>query len=214
MGFEIGFDKIEKFENINFSETLEALDRIEFSKNKWYANNYISYEEYYKANNLNKLPLYNPSNNVLDFYKDKESETLDYWCSIGKRFDEEIKEKLTKISTDYYLIKDKSQLDALLTYFKAKLEDMEPEPAMIMYAIKKMQDGSLNLSEIDGIQVELDTEEIKQILFDEDSDTTIYVNKKYVDSEEIYAIKQLIKCLEKIQKIDLDKYFVYYWRSY
>lgn len=214
MGFEIGFDKIEKFESINFSETLEALDRIEFSKNKWNADNYISYEEYYKANNLNKLPLYNPSNDVLDFYKDKESETLDYWCSIGKRFDEEIKEKLTKISTDYYLIKDKSQLDALLTYFKAKLEDMEPEPAMIMYVIKKMQDGSLNLSEIDGIQVELDTGEIKQILFDEDSDTTIYVNKKYVDSEEIYAIKHLIKCLEKIQKIDLDKYFVYYWRSY
>lgn len=214
MGFEIGFNKIKKYDSCSFNEMLESIERNSFKNNEWLKEHYSSYEEYYKNTDLSKKPLCNPSNEIIKFYDGKEPDILDYWCSIGRKFDSDICSYLTKIDEYHYLIENKKQIESLLKNFKSWLESIEPEPAYITHSIKCLEDGSFILNKIDGIQIELENGQIRQLFFNDDEDDTIYVNSKYVEPEEIYAIKTLIKCLEEINEINLDEYFIYYWRSF
>ena len=212
MGFEVGFNKIEKYKNTTLNEALEALRRISFENNKWLNENNTSYEEYYKNDPLNSQPLLNPSQAIIDFYKNKTDDNIDYWCSIARAFDDIICNTLDKITNEYYLV-NKNNINALKEIIRKKLAEVELIPAIVTHSIINNEDEMI-LKPIDGIQIELEDGQVRQIFFDDFEEDTIYVSKTSVDLETINVYNSLLNCILEIEKIDLDKYFVYYWRSW
>ena len=212
MGFEVGFNKIEKYKNITLTEALEALRRIGFKNNKWLNENNISYEEYYKNDPLNSQQLLNPSQAIIDFYKNKIDDNIDYWCSIARVFDDIICNALEKVTNEYYLV-NKNNINILKEIIIKKLEEIELIPAIVTHSIINREDEMI-LKPIDGIQIKLENGQVRQLSFDDFEENTIYVSKADVDPETIDVYNSLLKCILEIEKIDLDKYFVYYWRSW
>lgn len=142
-------------------------------------------------------------------------EDLNNWCSLARgAFDSAITDTLQRADKDgYHFLVDKHNINILYDLIKKKVETIDLVPAIVTHAIRQ-KDDDLILTPVDGIQIELDDGQIKQLFFTDYGEDVVFVSKSLADPETVLMYKDLLECLNKIRCLDLDKYFVYYWRSW
>lgn len=213
MGFECGFDVVKKKDsNTTMQDFINAYSKANFEENKFLHEQFKSYEDYAKNNAFFKLDT-NVSRDLVDFYKDNKPKMLDYWCSLGRDFDQDVYELLDQIRVDYYEI-TKDNLDDLIQYTIKRLDSMDYIPAIVTHGIQGKADDKMTLLPVDGIQVMLDDGTIRQLFFDELYCDSILVSRNLAETEEVEAARRLSECVESLKKYDMDKYLLYYWRSF
>ena len=140
---------------------------------------------------------------------------LDNWCSMARgAFDNTICETLQKADKhSYYFLINKNNINALYNIIKTKVDNLDLVPVIVTHSIRQ-NDEDMILTPIDGIQVELEDGQVRQLFFTDYGEDTVYISKSLADYDTVMMYKSLLDCLRTIQTLDLDKYFVYYWRSW
>lgn len=217
MGFESGFEKIKKADNCTFKEVLKALSFIEYENNDWAKKNYLTFEEFLIGSNEDKFfENVELREDLINFYKNLETDNIDFWCSSGRIFDSDILEFMNNTYSDmeYYLI-DKDILYKLNKYIEIRNKDFKFKQIFPTMAIKEIEDDSFILKPIEGIQYEDENGNIGQYLGDGFDNIPLFsFESNAVDLEDYYTINSLHDTIIKLNNIDLDKYFVWYYRSY
>lgn len=212
MGYECGFSKIKRFKDCSFEEMLEAREKVYFLKNNWLTDSYSSYEEYARSNSWNKdkelLPI---SDEMVEFYKNLEDDpTIEFWCSIGQRFKDDIKDFCKSGDMDFEI----ENYEGLQNWINEEIRLRQFIPIEIQYGIKKNDDESMNLFRIDGLQIVDEDGNTKQIELSDLWESGLYITRNMCDTDEVYAFDRLRDVINEIQDIDKNEYFVWFWESY
>lgn len=208
MGFEAGFNIVKKTD-ATFEQFLEAYRRNEY-ENLMYQF-YKTYDEYRKYDDGEPVEV---DDAIIKFYKENKAKLLDFWCSIGRKWDDNVCDILEKVSENYYLV-NAENYPKLVEYAKGLFEKYMFIPVVPTHGITYTNDDEMILKQIDGIQVTTGDGDIKQVFNVESyEETNLLTFKGEVEYWDYYAVKSFWDVINSLKFVDFDKYFVYYWRSY
>lgn len=216
MGWDSGFDVVKKHNNLTPYQYFITNDFKDYLFNDWAREHYDTFEDYYKSSSLFDRELtYTPSGGDAEFYKKNPEENLINWCSIGRWLDDYILPELTNEYQEFekYLV-TKEFIEKMETWVDEELEKRKLIPVYLKESYKYVNEYGENsdkiLSRCDGLYVEDEDGNIYEI--DREYDT-IWISKGY-DEDKYYALTSFKETLNKMKKIDLDKNWIFYYRSY
>ena len=218
MGFECGFEVISRFKDITDEQYF-------YVKAQKYYEKYIvphadgfykSFEDWFEQSYSmwgSKVTCKYPDQKArVSDYDFLDPETIDFWCSIGRRLDDDyVQGQLERIKPFEYYSVTREWVEKTLKAVTESLKNEHLIPATIVYAMRHGDDGELVLSPCDGILVE--DEDGHQQLLELEYDN-IWVAPKYFDTDYHYAKESFKATLEKLLEFDFDKNIIFYFRSY
>lgn len=213
MGFDCGFNAIKKFKDYTVMDYINTIYYIEWLDNPWNheEGHYPTYKKYWDSTKSYSKEPYpgEPNEEIIEFYRDNEAKELFSWGSWNfSPIDEDLKYYLEKLDEDgfIYLLKDK---DKLIDYLNKLIKDNELEQVTPIKGINYQEDEMI-LRDIDGVMLECQDRKLKQ--YDNDNDCA---GLCLINDENMYWISYYLNLLKaKLEVIDLDEYWVYYWRSW
>lgn len=212
MGFDCGFNAIKKFKHYTIQDSLNALDYIRWMDNPWNheEGHYPTYEDYWKSvisYNDDEYPG-EPNKELVEFYRDNDSIDLFSWGSWSfSDVDRELISYLKPLDKyDYnYLLENKKDFLDYLGRFIDKYGELIP--VLPTKGIVYSEDETI-LRNIDGVMLKYPDGK----LFEYDNENFgLYL----IEDNDNYWISHHLELLRsKVEILDLNEYFVYYWRSY
>lgn len=227
MGFENGFVRVEKKNNLITPEEYLHIKHFLLYKNLLrhdaYKSAYNSYKEWYtdtysKGFSSNSFIELNDKytddylEEISKDYIDYKSETVDWWCSIGSFLDSHFLNGLERVKPFEYYKVTLEDIDAVLNSVNEYLCDNRLIPAYIKESFKYLENGDKVFTKSDGILVE-DEDGRESILYSGFHE--IYIGSSNFDSDKYSAAEQLKECLIDLKiNTDFDNSFILYYKSY
>ena len=235
MGFECGFNKFPVYKDTTVDEFLWIKNYLYWKNNPWNFEErngkapYPTYKDYWMSEGFRRREEENypgePDPDKVAFYQDfidKEDDTIDYWCSIGRHIDDFVRSELTPIDDDPYYYKgiDLDFVKEAQKWVEEELEENKLIPVTINrgYVITNKEDRKYIDEDdqyatiaIDGVEIEDDDGNIRRL----DAEGQIYVAKGYFDDELNGALNGFKDTLYKIKDLLREgEYQVYYYGGY
>lgn len=218
MGFECGFEVIPRLKDITAEQYFYAkaqkyyeltivphCDGFYKSFEDWFVQSYSWFGSEVECKYPDQMDY------VME-YADLKPETIDFWCSIGRRLDDDyVHGYLKQIKPFEYYPVTKEWVEQTLERINESLEQEQLIPATIIYAMHYNDDNEKVLTNCDGVLVE--DEDGHQQLIELEYDN-IWVAPRCFDTDYHYAKESFKKTLEKLLTYDFEKNIIFYFRSY
>lgn len=216
MGFECGFETVPKVKDISAERYLYIEANKHYIEGAWLQEHYTDFEEYFKENYRlfdRSIECKYPDNGfLLNSYKDIKPKSIEWWCSIGRRLDDDyVQGQLEQIKPFEHYEVTKEWVEQSLEAVKKSLAEEELIPCTAIYSFTYNDDGDKVLKLCDGLLTE--DENGNQALIDFEYDN-IWIAPRYFDSDYHYAKIRFRNILEELKNIDFETNFVFYYRSY
>lgn len=215
MGWESGFKSIPKENKTMKPETcLFAVEAARFYNNPFMTEHYATFREYMESNYFDyEWDGPHPYDEEIQFYSKHEEETLQYWCSIGRRLDPHIIEMLntSRIDPFYTYNVTPDFLDKAEKWVNKELDTQKLKPVTLIKGWRHTESGEQLMYDIDGAIVEDEdgNQKIIDLEFEE-----LYIPEKEYDEEYFYALKAFRDSILKMRNIDLHDNFIFYYQSF
>lgn len=206
MGFEMGFNKIEKYPGATIEDMFVALSYR--SWDRWNRPGYKTFDAYMKAYN-EEAEYKMPSQEVVDFYNREEDLDSDLGFICGWENAElahRTADHLKKISENRYQVVDRESIDEIIKEIDVELERHKLTPAYVTGGIT--EDGKL--VELTKLIVQDEYGDGEEKLFDVSDDQVVFVPSRFFDEDRKNTLEYYRSVLEKVKTVDLDKYFVWF----
>ena len=218
MGFDCGFSRVKRMKNCSLADYLNTQLYLEWKNNPWNFEDghYPTYEKYcedfYSDNSLCVIP----SQEMIDFYSVETEEHIFSWGGWSfSDVDHQILSILKPFnSSDYFRELNEDNKQDLIKYLNEVIDDNRLEEKYICRSFLIPKDGDEDddyiIKRIDGVLLADDSEE--ELNFNlHYTAIPIFVEKK---NGNYYLANKLEVLKAKLEMIDLNNYFVYYWNSY
>ena len=227
MGFECGFYKMPRFKNVTGNQV--AILSSYFRWQDYYQDKFTF--EQYRGHSESESPDEKAEENqilkdkeAIDFYRPLMHDTgygsiglidtVDFWCSIGRRFNDWFIEHCNDGVDDCKLHNEftKDLMIDALKYVQKYLDENHMQEWNVVNAFRENEEtGEKTIIPLDGIEIENEDGLIKRIYSEYD---TIFYNPGF-DDEEYNAYSRLKDVLiNMIINTDFEKEMVYYFTSW
>ena len=205
MGFEMGFNKIEKYPGATIEDVFVALSYR--SWDRWNRPGYKTFDDYMKAYYEEDYKM--PSQEVIDFYNREDDLDSDLGFICGWENTElahRTADHLKKISENRYQVVDRESVDEIIKEIDVELERHKLTPAFITGGIT--EDGKV--VELTKLIVQDEYGDGEEKLFDVSCDQVVFIPSRFFDEDRRNTLEYYRSVLERVKTVDLDKYFVWF----
>lgn len=212
MGFNCGFSKIKKVDK-DFEKCLYML-----TYNYFKTSSYIKDDSFNNYMNTIYSPIYKDF--VCKYYDEElentnyrniKPEEIDYWCSIGQYIDDICKSVLTEVKPFEKYRVTSEDIDKMMDITRKELNDNQLIPVTITHSFKFTDEGDKLMTLCDGILTQ--DEDQHEALIDLEFEN-IWIGSRNFNLDKYYVLESFKDTLYDMKKINLNKYYIYYYRSY
>ena len=212
MGFDCGFTAIKKFKDYTVRDYLEARRYIDWLDNPWNheEGHYPKYEDYWRSfSEYNDEYPGEPSKDLVEFIRANKDIELFGWAGWSfSDIDERLCYLLKPLDSERYtyVVEDPSRL---INYLKDFISEDRFDTVVPTKSINFDEDDEI-LRDIDGVMLKDSDGKLIPFYSDIDEEGLVMIS----NLDRYWISNRFISLEAKLEMIDFNEYWVYYWRSW